>query len=318
MLKSLFLSTLMTLLLCAKPIAYESKPNSFKSGNSVYVDEGKTIRLKFDVNNFKSIKWYQIIPDVGTMYKNANFPWDPNPYKWIGYGKIEYKSVELEQFENQKIITITPDLLEANRPNGYTFYRSNLGSFWFKAVATLKNGKVIKSPDAITSRGLSPKVFRVSYREDRGYVGMLTTFFNVPALFGSAPYQSKNYIGVDCADSLIAVSAIINKRKVPDINVAMMVNRLPHQASFEIDKGKPNKTLRWNKDFRRGDFLAVKHYGGSRFSHIGLLYRDANRNGVLDREDLILHTGPLPLDITPLSNGAFDGYLKILKNPDIR
>lgn len=301
----------------AKPIAYETKPNVFKNANSVYVDEGKTIRLKFDVNNAKSIKWYQIIPDVGTMYKNANFPWDPNPYQWIGFGKIEYQSVELKQFANQKIITITPSLLEANRPSGYKFYRSNVGSFWFKAVATLKNGKVVKSPDSITYRGISPKVFRVSYRQDRGYIGMLTTFFNVPALFGSVPYQSKNYIGVDCADSLMAVSAIINKRKVPDINVATMVTQLPHQASFAIRNGVPNKKLRWGKEFRRGDFLAVKYKQNSRFAHIGLLYRDANSNGILDKNDLIIHTGPLPLDITPLSNGAFDGFVKVLRNPDI-
>jgi len=318
MLKSLFAILICASYLYAKPIAYEVKPNSFKSGNSVYMDEGKSIRLKFDVQNAKSIKWYQIIPDVDTMYKNANFPWDPNPYKWIGFGKIEYKSVELEQFQNQKIITITPNLLQANRPSGYKFYRSNVGSFWFKAVATLQNGKVVKSPDTITYRGLSPKVFRVLYREDRGYIGMLTTFFNVPALFGSVPYQSTHYIGVDCADSLMAVSSLMNKTKMPDINVATMVTKLPHQASFKIAKGEPNKKLRWGKEFRRGDFLAVKYNPKSRFAHIGLLYRDANGNGVLDKEDLILHTGPLPLDITPLSKGAFDGMVRILRNRDLR
>ena len=35
-----------------------------------------------------TVRWYQIIPDTRKFYKNANFPWEPDAYKWVGFGKI--------------------------------------------------------------------------------------------------------------------------------------------------------------------------------------------------------------------------------------
>ena len=202
--------------LLAKKIAYEVSTNVFKEANYVYQLGGQNLKLKFDVKNAKSIKWYQIIPDISKFYNNANFPWNPNPYQWKGFDKINYKRVEIESFRDKKIVTITNEILEKNRQDGNYFYNSELGSFWFEVVAELKNGKIIKSAGLSknSSRGLSPKVFRLSYLPSYDYIGYLITFFNVPGIFGSIPYQSKNYIGVDCADVLMATSAVINKKSL--------------------------------------------------------------------------------------------------------
>jgi hypothetical protein len=304
----------------AKQITYQVDNGHFKQKNFVYLKPTQKLTLKFDVKNAKSIKWYQIIPNTSKFYKNANHPWEDNPYKWVGFGKINYKKVEIKSFDNKRMVELTSKVLEANRPKNNPFYNSKLGSFWFEAEATLKNGKKLRSRGLkdITYRGLSTKVFRVSYMESNDYIGYLTSFFNVPGIFGSISYQSKNYIGVDCADVLMATSAVMNKKKLKDYNVAMLVNKFKTEATVKIINGTPSKKLKWGKDFQRGDFIAVKYSPKGRFAHIGMLYEDANKNGVLDREDLIINAGPNALHVTPLKKGGFNGLVKILDNIDIK
>jgi hypothetical protein len=312
----LFIFTISTF---GKQITYQVDNGHFKQKNFVYLKPTQKLTLKFDVKNAKSIKWYQIIPNTSKFYKNANHPWEDNPYKWVGFGKISYKKVEVKSFSNKRMVELNSKVLEANRPKNNPFYNSKLGSFWFEAEATLKNGKKLRSRGLkdITYRGLSTKVFRVSYMESNDYIGYLTSFFNVPGIFASISYQSKNYIGVDCADVLMATSAVMNKKKLKDYNVAMLVNKFKTEATVKIINGTPSKKLKWGKNFQRGDFIAVKYSPKGRFAHIGMLYEDADKNGVLDREDLIINAGPNALHVTPLKKGGFDGLVKILDNEDM-
>jgi len=304
----------------AKEISHKVDNKSFKQGSSVYLTPSQKLSLKFDVKNAKTIRWYQIIPDTSKFYKNANHPWEKNPYKWIGFGKIEYQKVEIKSFRDKKELLLTQKILEENRPKNNYFYNSHLGSFWFEAEATLKSGKKVRSSGLkeMTYRGLSTKVLRVSYLKSYDYIGYLTSFFNVPGIFGSIPHQSKNYIGVDCADVLMATSAVMHKKKLKEYNVAMLVSQLKHQADFKMNNGIPNKKLRWNKDFKAGDFIAVKYYKNGRYAHIGMLYKDANNNGILDKKDIVLNAGPNALHPILLKKGAFDGWVSILKNRDVR
>ena len=303
-----------------KQISFSVDDGAFKQKNVVYLQPSQKLTLKFDVKNAKSIKWYQIIPDTSKFYKNANHPWEKNPYKWIGFGKISYKKVEIKSFYNEHIVEINSNILEENRPQNNPFYNAKLGSFWFEAEATLNNGKKVHSRGLkdMTYRGLSTKVLRVSYMESNDYIGYLTSFFNVPGIFGSISYQSKNYIGVDCADVLMATSAVMNKKKLKDYNVAMLVGKLKTEATVSIVNGTPAKKLKWGEDFQRGDFVAVKYSPKGRFAHIGMLYEDANNNGILDREDLIINAGPNALHVIALKKGAFNGLVKILDNRDMK
>jgi hypothetical protein len=297
-------------------ITYKVDAGQWKTDNSVYVQSGKTVFLKFSVANAKTIHWYQIIPDVSQYYKNANFPWETDAYKWSGFGKIVYEKVALTEFENEPFLKITPDLLKENKPASDRLYQTNLGSFWFQAEAILKNGQVVKTAGLEDNdyRGLSPKVFRLSYIENTDYVGYLTSFFNVPGLFGSIPYQSKNYIGVDCADVLMATEAILKNKKLIDYNVVKVVNTFEKIASFEMQDGHPSQKLSWDKDFKKGDFIAVRYSPSRQFAHIGVLYRDENENKILDNADLVIHAGPEALHFSRLKTGGFDGFVKILRN----
>jgi hypothetical protein len=189
------------------------------------------------------------------------------------------------------------------------------GSFWFQ-VEVENRGRFTRSYgiEDNDKRGLNPKVFRVSRRDGKGYVGFLTTFFNVPGLFGSIPYQSHNYIGVDCADVLVAAYGKWKRvRFKKDQCVAGLVTGLPKVVKFKIRDGNPKPRIRWGKRIRPGYLIAVRYPGARSYQHIGALAKDANKNGLLDGADLVLHAGPYPLRYSSLKEGKFDGHVVILK-----
>jgi len=302
-------------------ISHSLNDKPFKASHQVYVKPHDNIRLRFKFKEAKEIRWYQIIPNTSKFYKNANHPWEANAYKWTGYGKINYRKVEIKSFRNKSIVEITPEILEANRPHNSKYYNSKMGSFWFEAEVVLKNGKRMKSVGFKdnSNKGLSPKVLRLSFMSDEGYIGYLSTFFNVPGIFGSMPYQSRNYIGIDCADVLIAASKKMNHEKnEKNYNVKMLVAKLKNKVKFTNKKGKLSKRLKWGKDFKRGDFVAVKYTENGRYAHIGMLYEDTNQNSILDAKDSILNAGPNALHTTTLESGAFSGTVVILENKDVK
>lgn len=302
-------------------ISYSLNDKAFKTAYEVYIKPHDKIRLRFKFKEAKEIRWYQIIPNTSKFYKNANHPWQENAYKWTGYGKISYKKVEIKAFRNKPMVEITPEILEVNGPQNSKYYNSKLGSFWFEAEVLLKNGKRVKSPGFkdITKKGLSPKVLRLSFMSDDSYIGYLTSFFNVPGVFGSMPYQSRNYIGIDCADVLIAASKKMNREKnEKNYNVAMLVRKFKNKVKFKNENGKLSKILEWGNDFKKGDFIAVKYTEDGRYAHIGLLFEDTNQNGILDAKDSILNAGPNALHTTTLESGAFSGMVVILENKDVR
>lgn len=296
---------------------------------AIYPLKGRKVMLKVDRIPEAKIKWHQIVPDISKIYKNANFPWEKDPYKWIGLAKIDYHRKELTEFRD--IWQIKP-FDNANNPeirdkesSSYSFfqdetansrfYHKDVGSFWFQ-VEIAREGKIYRSPGIEDSdeKGLSPKVFRVSIRDGKGYIGYLTSFFNVPGLFGSTTYQSSNYIGTDCADVLMAAHGKWkNKPITKNYNVAMLVSQWRHVEKFDILKGTPDKQLKWSRDINPGDFIAVRYSGSKQYQHIGALFEDANKDGLLTGDDIVIHAGPAPLHCSYIREGNFDGHVVILR-----
>lgn len=326
----------------ADPIKIESKiaNGNWTTANNITVARGQQIQLRIKKIKNAQIKWFQIIPDITTRYNNAEWPWMPNAYKWKGYDEIKYTRKELKDFAGKWRISITngkgtadETIVDKRGPISYIarkifsssdysqsqFYNNDYGSFWYQAEVK-KDGKIIKTPgiEEKNNRGLSPKVFRISIKDGEDLIGNLTSFFNVPAIFGSTPYQVKNYIGVDCADVLMAAYSITKGMPIKqDYNVASLTRTFPIITKAQITNGQPNKKIYWNKDIRRGNFIAVKYDGGKQYQHIGALYKDANNNHILDEEDVILHAGPDPLHYSKLDDGAFDGVVLILNSNNI-
>lgn len=287
---------------------------------------GQRVRLRVAPVDGARIRWFQIIPDVTTMYKNANFPDEPNPYAWIGYAHIKYDKEELTRFRGQwEIEPFKPgvrarlgDWTDAyNSPSARSsYYHPDAGSFWFQAEVEM-DGRVRKSPGIEDSDfyGLAPSVFRVSLRDGPGYLGYVTSFLNVPAVFGSVPRQSNHYIGTDCADALAAASGQwLGQEISTNYNVDGLVRKYRHVAEVDTPLESAKQVLPWGKDVRPGDQVAVRYPGSKRYQHVGVLAHD-DGNGVLDGADTILHTGPWPLAYDTLGAEGFRGHLAILR-PD--
>ncbi len=282
--------------------------------------KGSKVALKVEAVPGGSVRWYRIVPDISKNYNNANWPWEDDAYQWVGFARIDYHRKELTQFRGKWRISPLPasgslSQSAADAIIGSRYYRSDMGSFWFQAEIA-SDGKIYRSPGIEDSydRGISPKVFRMSVRNGEGYIGYLTSFFNVPGLFGSITYQSSNYIGADCADVLMAALAAWKKKSMQkNYNVAMLVTGLTRVAEFDLSHGNTAKKLRWGSDVRPGDFIAVRYPSYRQYAHIGALYSDANKNGLLDAADIIIHAGPAPLHFSHLKEGNFDGHVVILR-----
>jgi hypothetical protein len=288
---------------------------------AIYPLKGQKVALKVDKISGGRIRWHQIIPDTSKIYKNANMPWEKDAYKWIGFARIDYQRKELtgfqgrwqiEPFDNDNNTQVRTFWDKAANSK---FYNKDVGSFWFQAEVE-KEGVIYRSTGIEDSdkKGLSPKVFRVSIRDGEGYIGYLTSFFNVPALFGSITYQSNNYIGVDCADVLMAAyGKWKNKPIEKNYNVAMLVSQWPKVGEFDLSEGIANKQLKWGREVHPGYFIAVRYSGSKQYQHIGALFSDANHNGILDGGDLVIHAGPVRVDCSYLREGNFDGHIVILQ-----
>jgi hypothetical protein len=280
--------------------------------------KGQTVRLRVDAPPGASVRWYQLIPDLVEMHKNARFPWESRAYEWEGFRKIPIGRERLENLSGAEV-TLFPTTGWTARygdPSAASpYYRADAGSFWFQAEVE-KDGRVTRTPgpEAGDHRGLSPKVMRVSVREGPGLAGWLTSFYNVPALFGSVPYQSWNYIGVDCADALVtAHGRHVGKEDPKNWNVDMLVASLEKRGEASVSEdGKVAGALRWGRDVLAGDFVAVKYPGARRWQHIGLLAGD-DGDGVLSGGDAVIHAGPRPLMRDTLGGGAFPGAVAVLR-----
>jgi len=289
---------------------------TWKAGEAL-AKQGEAIRLRVkQPSDAASIRWFQIVPDTSRYYKNANHPWEPEAYKWVGFGEIEYQRRELTEFRDQWQVELSPNKAFAKASRS-SFYRADLGSFWLQ-VEVQAGEKRLRSAglEENDQRNLTPQVFRVSVRKDDGYLGHLTTFFNVPGLFGSIPYQSNHYIGVDCADVLVAARRKwLGLNDARDYNVAMLVSEWKRVASFEMERGVPGEEVTWGEQVEEGDVIAVRYAPGKAFQHIGALYGDTNGDGKLNAADEVLHAGPQALHLTPLRRGSFDGEVVVLRPP---
>ncbi|MDH3349783.1 MAG: hypothetical protein OEM02_16975 [Desulfobulbaceae bacterium] len=319
-------------------IEVKKDQGQWHKADSVELVYGQEVQLKVKKVEGSRIRWYQIIPDINKRYNNAVWPWLPNAYQWKGFDKIKYHKKHLVEYDNQW--QINPFIGQPKREAEINFNSLNsslweyikrrmwpidlqavgfgqpyLGSFWY-GVEIEKDGRLITttSIEHSDNRGLSPKVFRVSIKKGNDLLGNLTGYFNVPAVFGSTPYQVRNYIGVDCADVLMAAYCHAKNIAVEkDYNVAMLTSKFPKVVKANMDFGVPDKNIQWGKDIKPGDFIAVRHSSNAQFIHIGALYDDANNDGLLNGTDIVLHAGPDPLHFSTLDSGAFDGTIVILR-----
>jgi hypothetical protein len=250
-------------------------------------------------------------PNEGNASYSNSVLFGPDHGDWLGFDTLEYDARTLSSspgiaVESERVS------VRAARPTSSHFDRhGDAGSIWLAAEVLLPDGTVVPTASAgdVDRYGLSQNVMRVSFRASDDYIGWLSTYFNVPNVFGSAGsggrHQSDRYVGADCADVLVGAlrasganveyTSVSGMRHLADAATDVFVIG---EDGIARDQEGAELRLEWGVDVLPGDLLAINYdrYGDAlprSWDHIGALLGDGGStpNGFLDATDLLRHMG---------------------------
>jgi len=261
------------------------------------------------------LRWYKVEalphhlntapPNPGNPAYSNSILFGPQHGRWLGRDLLESTEILVSKEPSLEVKGAWPKHPQAQ--NG------GLGTIRFRLELELK-GKLLSTRKAQTVRkgGIHPGVFRISFRTGDDLAGWLSSYFNIPNLFGSAgqgrAHQTELHQGTDCADVIVgaarkmgaklpysSVSGLIPKSKVQSKLLYLGEDQMVRLWTQE-GAGAPQHLL-WGKDLQRGDLVLIKYaqedYTGRVWDHIGVLSSDQGQAGELDAKDLLLHMGYL-------------------------
>jgi hypothetical protein len=132
-------------------------------------------------------------------------------------------------------------------------------------------------------------VLRVSIRRDDSYLGYLTEMFGQPYIWASAglsdkSHQSERLEGSDCADFVVYGARRLGKSipytwtgGLPEITNLLAAGTRGDDGVYRDAKGTPLPFT------RAGDLILFPR-------HVGALVEDRGALGVLDDQDIMMHT----------------------------
>ncbi len=226
------------------------------------------------------LRWNRIEPAVNDMSNGAT-PAD------FHFHAIDYRATPIDSAAGKASTvadvrpTLTPD------------HGKGVGTMRYQLVA-LQGERVIASagPEARRGRGsggLTDAVTRVSIRRDDTYLGYLTEMYNQPYIWASggvtdSQHQSEHLEGSDCADFLVygkrrmgAKYAYTWTGGLPQVTKLLAAGTRDNDGIYRDGKGTP---LPFTKV---GDLVLFPR-------HVGALAVDRGELGVLDDQDLMMHT----------------------------
>ena len=295
-----------------------------------------------------TIEWRRVGPTMShvstpapnrsiSIYANA-VVFGPRHGTWIGYDRVEY--AETPVFKGDAGSATNASASPRVRAGGWVLAMKSaepaqpsarqratnvllFGVMRLSAQISL-GSDVFATPGAADApKGqIADDVFRFTFRQGDDLLGWLTTYFNVPYLFGSAgkgaKSQAERYIGADCADVLVAALRRAGNRSLEYSSVMALMEHLKRVGpTVEIrpceSAGPCQQTgtaLRFGPDVRPGDLLALDYIDVADlprpFDHIVALVADrgpaGTADGVLGPEDLVADSGSAEgLKFAPLS-----------------
>jgi hypothetical protein len=263
-------------------------------------------------SNDPEAPWY-------THYANAHVPGTPSAPKWIGHDTIEYE-------ENPAGFGWS--LAADAHPTAKKYdVNDGLGVMRYKVRVT-RGEQSLSSPgmESTKTYGITKKVFRITFRQSDSFTGWLTSFFNVPGIYGSTVVQAQSHIGVDCSDLLTAAWNLATGKDMDFTSAGGMLKHVDVIRSFrwfyggssfhETDDGSGEpETIAYGKGgVKEGDviFFCYTPISGKnrckRWHHVGALYADSGPDGepdgILDGKDIVLHAGPREPHLSTLKSTA--------------
>ncbi len=227
------------------------------------------------------LKWFKVQP-TGESYNNTagGFHWD----------KIEYEEFPMGVWGNDWSIEA-----DAHPCPPYEDTNNGAGTMAFM-VRIRMNNRILSSPgkQSIFRGGLSDDVPRVAFRADDTYIGRLTELFNTPYIWGSSgtsatDHQAERLIGSDCADFIVYGARRLGKNipyratwHLPLVTKTIVRGQSVNDKGIFLDKaGHPLKINK--KGIHIGDLLLFS-------GHVAALVKDETPLGILDDNDIIIHT----------------------------
>ncbi|HEY7954266.1 MAG TPA: hypothetical protein VII38_03200 [Polyangia bacterium] len=181
-------------------------------------------------------------------------------------------------------------------------------------------GVTLSTPglDAAPDGQIGPSVLRYSFRSGDDFLGWLSSFYNVPYLFGSAGRgarsQAERYVGADCADILVAALRRSGLHHLEYSSVGELVDALPQVAGPSVMNGAPAEpaiAIGGSRGARPGDLIALDYIGVDElpgaWDHIVALVEDrgpdGKPDGQLGPDDLVADSGSSDgLTLAPLGD----------------
>jgi len=225
------------------------------------------------------LRWNKIEPATAELSNG-----DGNDFH---FAEIDYRATPIETAGGKPAITadvhptLTPD------------HGNGVGTMRYQLVV-LQGDRVIASPGPEARRGkasggLSDAVMRVSIRRDDTYLGFLTEMYNQPYIWASAGFtdathQSERLEGSDCADFIVYGARRMGAKirytytgGLPRITQLLAAGSRGGDGVYRDAHGEPIAFT------RPGDLVLFPR-------HVGALAADRGTIGVLDDQDLIMHT----------------------------
>jgi len=272
-----------------------------------YARAGQRVVLRADLTPDvpgATFEWFQLEPTQAAVDNTSpQFHFEP----------ISYQAVPITRCRGARTCEASP---ETQRFTALTRVPGT-GALAYQVRATLPDGRAVETPGAPRPAAFGPphEALRVAFRRDDTYLGYLTELFNTPYIFGSSNegkrHQTDELVGADCADLCV-------------YGARRMGLKVGYTSTYDLEKIAPLVGVMTSaaaplpigdgpKQVHVGDVI---YFPGSR--HVAALYEDREPKGVLDENDVMLHTCWAPATLQRIGDAApncFSYPIKVLRFP---
>jgi hypothetical protein len=262
----------------------------------VYARLGQAVVLEAKLTGAtaRSVRWFKLEPTTSSV---------DNTQPSFHFAPIDYQATPLSACDDRLTCPadVSPTVLPAVEQ------LPGVGTMAFQVTVTTDRGATLSTPGVseVKYGGLTKAVHRVTVRRDDSYLGFVSELVNTPYIFGSAGPDGRNQtdllIGADCAD--LAVYGLRRQGRKAEYTSSYGIDRQAPERHRAVSLDEGGRALDGKgatvpfgpSGVHEGDVL---HFPGSR--HVAVLWKDLPPLGVLDANDLMIHTCWAPPKIEPI------------------